>query len=274
MSTDHRQPVALNLIPRPGDELLGLPQALSALEEQGWQTINVLIDAGADKKQQERAARQAEKSSLLMDSMLLQLQQPVLLPLPVGVDQDGYQSSPLELLEDTVYRSIEGIKPALVVSTGPQERDPAGQEIGRVVMRSIEKYARYNQLAPSWWIWSSGTGGLGHNYIWGYSKDKIGKMQKAAAEYKDRQQLGESMELAARLRRIHAPAGLLDDDDFYAELWMDVHLCDDWSWRPGSLRNLDPLQPLPQENLGDDIRNWLQALPDFPMWEKPLIRPS
>lgn len=269
MAKEHHQPIALNLIPRTGDELLGLPVALQALEQSGWKVVHLLVDSGANKKLRDHAEEQAQQASLIMDSFMLQLQHPIRLPSS-RLEQPAAQPSSSDEVQEMVSQSLEAINPALVISTGPQDDHPAGQELGWAVMQAIEAHARKHQLAPSWWIWSCGTGGVHANSAWGYDSEEMDRLQAAAAVYRGLPDLPETIQTLARLRRLTCDE--LDLGDFqYAERWLDVHLCDDLSWRPGPLSLLDLDNPLPEDHLGDNMRNWLQAQPEQAAHYKPII---
>jgi hypothetical protein len=268
VSKDRRQPVVLNLVPRVGDELFAIPVALRSLSEYDWKVVNVLVDIGASSKQRKEMSLQAERAALALDAFMLQLQKPLVLPVFPG-DLE-LKPSGIFQVRGVVMDSLNSIHPEIIVAPSPQDQEPGRALIGRAVQQSIEEYAKQQEQAPTWWMWSADTGVTRPSLALDYDEQEAGVLQAAAREYKGRAEgLAELLNSRARLLRLALEGFDLGGQSRYAEAWMELHLCQDLTWRAGPKRLLDLNHPLVDQVVGNDMRGWLQS--DIPEQAAALI---
>lgn len=156
--------------------------------------------------------------------------------------------------------SLTSIHPEIIVAPSPQDQEPGRALIGRAVQQSVEEYAKQEDQAPTWWMWSADTGATRPSLALGYDEQGMGVLQAAAREYKGRAEaLAELLDSRARLLRLSLEGFDLGDQSRYAEAWMELHLCQDLAWRAGPKRLLDLTKPLVDQVVGNDIRGWLQS---------------
>jgi len=257
MQKVRRQPVALNLVPRAGDELFALPVATHALTRNGWHVANVIVDVGVSRKQRQEIAAQAERAAAELDAFMLQLQDPLVLPVfpisPSLIPSDNSE------VEQVAQKSVHSIHPELLLSPSPHDQDPGAALLGRSAQRAVEVYADKHNKAPTWWIWPADAGIARPSMAWGYGQKEINRLQSAAAKYKNRESdLGGLLNRASRTSRFKAEIFEINDNCQYAELWTELHFCQDREWRMGPQRILDSTQPLSDRATGNSIGDWLR----------------